>query len=326
MKTRGSISRIPPLEQGRFIEITASLAAVAPLELSAWVKAHAGDVAEGAYRGLYKLRKTGIPVRMGHWDYNVRMVRMFFEQGAGRPLLPPVETLRRERYSMEVGPGGRERKMLVEYGYLQPDGVHWSKHFSIEVGGRTYTGQSLNSRMDATVPCNAKCVDAAGPDCTCSCGGANHGSGLTVYRILSRTNSEIADILALQPVTGAQAPELLAKLGAAEDRARVAFERRVPQPTWEQIEAWRAHNARVRYAVDARKQGTWLSPSDYAAMRSGIYDPGTGAALVPRALQAEVDWNAPIEDQQLDRLWEAARDRAVRAATGKIRLKLGDAP
>lgn len=24
-------------------------------------------------------------------------------------------------------------------------------------------------------PCNAACTDAIGPDCSCSCGGANHG-------------------------------------------------------------------------------------------------------------------------------------------------------
>lgn len=33
-------------------------------------------------------------------------------------------------------------------------------------------------RMD--VPCNDKCVFAEGPDCSCSCGGANHGSKLLV--------------------------------------------------------------------------------------------------------------------------------------------------
>lgn len=39
---------------------------------------------------------------------------------------------------------------------------------------------STMGRIVMTVPCNDKCVFAIGNDCSCSCGGKNHGSGLLV--------------------------------------------------------------------------------------------------------------------------------------------------
>lgn len=43
--------------------------------------------------------------------------------------------------------------------------------------GRDMVGRPVKGHVNPSVPCNAKCVNAIGPDCECSCGGANHGSG-----------------------------------------------------------------------------------------------------------------------------------------------------
>lgn len=38
----------------------------------------------------------------------------------------------------------------------------------------------LKGRKVETVPCDARCTGARGPNCECSCGGANHGHGNAV--------------------------------------------------------------------------------------------------------------------------------------------------
>ena len=35
--------------------------------------------------------------------------------------------------------------------------------------------ERINGHYNSDIPCNGKCVHAKGPDCECSCGGANHG-------------------------------------------------------------------------------------------------------------------------------------------------------
>lgn len=38
-------------------------------------------------------------------------------------------------------------------------------------------GQAIRGRYNAATRCDARCIYAKGPDCECSCGGANHGAG-----------------------------------------------------------------------------------------------------------------------------------------------------
>lgn len=51
-------------------------------------------------------------------------------------------------------------------------------------GGRLeYMGHVVKERIYQTnyvCPCDARCTNAAGPSCSCNCGGKNHGSGLVV--------------------------------------------------------------------------------------------------------------------------------------------------
>lgn len=42
---------------------------------------------------------------------------------------------------------------------------------------RPTRGQAIRGRFSAAHRCDARCIYAKGPDCECSCGGANHGAG-----------------------------------------------------------------------------------------------------------------------------------------------------
>lgn len=47
----------------------------------------------------------------------------------------------------------------------------------ILTGRRTASGVPIRARFSAGKPCDARCIYAKGPDCECSCAGANHGAG-----------------------------------------------------------------------------------------------------------------------------------------------------
>ena len=42
---------------------------------------------------------------------------------------------------------------------------------------RPTTGQTVRGRFSAGHRCDARCIYAKGPECECSCAGANHGAG-----------------------------------------------------------------------------------------------------------------------------------------------------
>lgn len=42
---------------------------------------------------------------------------------------------------------------------------------------RSTAGQAVRRRFSAAHRCDARCIYAKGPDCECSCAGANHGAG-----------------------------------------------------------------------------------------------------------------------------------------------------
>ena len=43
--------------------------------------------------------------------------------------------------------------------------------------GRDVYPETVNGTMNPDVKCSARCQDATGPSCECSCGGENHGAG-----------------------------------------------------------------------------------------------------------------------------------------------------
>jgi hypothetical protein len=44
---------------------------------------------------------------------------------------------------------------------------------------RPTSGETIRGRFSAGKPCGARCIFAKGPNCECSCAGANHGIGHT---------------------------------------------------------------------------------------------------------------------------------------------------
>jgi hypothetical protein len=46
-------------------------------------------------------------------------------------------------------------------------------------GRKTANGEPIRARYSAGKPCDARCIYAKGPNCECSCSGANHGIGHT---------------------------------------------------------------------------------------------------------------------------------------------------
>lgn len=78
-------------------------------------------------------------------------------------------------------------------------------------------GDSL-LRESERCPCDSRCTDAAGPKCSCQCGGANHGT----HRVVKVTEREGVPVLASDnlPKRLAAVAEVAAAKGAAMARIR----------------------------------------------------------------------------------------------------------
>jgi hypothetical protein len=99
-----------------------------------------------------------------------------------------------------------------------------------------YLGRTERDRLikehDAC-PCDDRCTSARGPNCSCRCGGANHGSHMTVT---VRTDEGGIPVAMIDPA---------ARLKAEEYRA-------AKQRFWD---AW---NARYRAITDKKNRGEWI--------------------------------------------------------------------
>ncbi|MDE2020283.1 MAG: hypothetical protein KGJ13_08115 [Patescibacteria group bacterium] len=59
---------------------------------------------------------------------------------------------------------------------------HWqSDDYTCPNCGRFTDGRTIKARLVPEQKCDGRCVNAIGPNCSCSCGGANHGSGYTYH-------------------------------------------------------------------------------------------------------------------------------------------------
>lgn len=59
----------------------------------------------------------------------------------------------------------------------------------IEIMGRV---DGCTSHLDTRCKCDARCTNAKGPNCDCSCGGKNHGSGMLTT--ISFSGANIAEV------------------------------------------------------------------------------------------------------------------------------------
>lgn len=70
------------------------------------------------------------------------------------------------------------------HGFAAPEGWTdrmgcWQWNGSCSSCGRAVrlTAKMVLGKVNHRVPCNAKCTEAVGHQCECSCGGRNHGAG-----------------------------------------------------------------------------------------------------------------------------------------------------
>lgn len=114
-------------------------------------------------------------------------------------------------------------------------------HGPIEVMGVVALDRIWGATEEVAV-CNEKCVDAAGPNCSCHCGGANHGSGLT--REVLRRGSSVPRITPKE-----RTPEKAAALLARVAAFRRAYRQLYTLPV-----------------MVAKRKRQWLSNADYYAV------------------------------------------------------------
>ena len=129
------------------------------------------------------------------WRY--RYDRYFFKTPAGEPRVMPQEFLtwnsqhliegRPDRWGYRPPPRWETRS----WAWWDPNAAGgrgmWNtnavqvRHVGAD-GARSWIlpGMRLDGHYAADVPCNAKCLNATGPHCECSCGGANHGAGVSM--------------------------------------------------------------------------------------------------------------------------------------------------
>lgn len=88
--------------------------------------------------------------------------------------------------------------------------------------GRVQAGRLKRSGLE--VPCDARCTNARGPSCDCSCGGRNHGSQLLVS-----VEHDLGAVPRVRPVDADRARAHAAEFRAARDHARAEIEGRFPQ-------------------------------------------------------------------------------------------------
>src|ERR1035437_3493090 len=118
------------------------------------------------------------------------------------------------------------------------------RHGYMVAGGRCgacdgfleYLGRTERDRLvkeHEACPCDDRCTSARGPNCSCRCGGENHGSNMTVT---VRTDEGGIPVAMIDPA---------ARLKAEEYRA-------VKQGFWD---AW---NRRYRAITDKKNRGEWI--------------------------------------------------------------------
>jgi hypothetical protein len=75
------------------------------------------------------------------------------------------------------------------------------------------------ARDHQETPCDARCTNAPGPSCDCSCGGKNHGTKRLVTVVTDA--GPVPQLLS-------PSPERAAEFAAAKDAARAAFDAKFP--------------------------------------------------------------------------------------------------
>lgn len=81
----------------------------------------------------------------------------------------------RPRTTVTVLPDGAARPLTVDGTRLDP--VAWALHRTCACGSAAVEVRVVKGTVVASRACDARCMGATGPTCSCSCGGENHGGG-----------------------------------------------------------------------------------------------------------------------------------------------------
>ena len=174
------------------------------LELDA-LRSGSGVVVPGHYG-----RVGGLPADAAGSDTKTvyRTRRYFYVTPKGAEPIPPVEVL--TRVPMHYGKvwvtkGDPPQRVQVDgwrkaaREFLHPDG-QWRmvppEGIAKYPNGlrRTVDPREMEGTVVLTVPCDARCTEARGHKCECSCGGANHGAGAQLS-YLKHTPSQIRELI-----------------------------------------------------------------------------------------------------------------------------------
>lgn len=151
-------------------------------------------------------------------------------------------------------------------------------------GGLTLMGEVTRdgkrwARREVVSVCDARCTNAHGPSCDCTCGGRNHGSHLVVEVVRAEGR-----LPRMTPVKVEQARALGEAYRAARDECR---------------DAW---GARYWKAVESMRQG-WVPPATFSV------------ALAGRRVEA---MRRHLEQGKTQGRTAALRDLAARIREGKV--------
>jgi hypothetical protein len=118
------------------------------------------------------------------------------------------------------------------HGYLVAGGKCGACDGSLEYLGRTERDRLIKEHE--ACPCDDRCTSARGPNCSCRCGGENHGSNMTVT---IRTDTGGVPVAMIDPAARVKADEYRA--------AKQDF--------------WDAWNSRYRAITDKKNRGEWIA-------------------------------------------------------------------
>ncbi len=112
--------------------------------------------------------------------------------------------------------------------------------------------------------CNERCVDALGPNCSCKCGGANHGHGMTGYMQVEVDGGSVTitppehhtKLKARADEYRAAAASALERLEAHKDNGPYKWKRSGEYVSGAGFNAYLRHRDRYRTLADARKGRT----------------------------------------------------------------------
>ncbi len=150
------------------------------------------------------------------------------------PVLPkPIVRLHSYRCTdcLSICTSAEQLSYRDRHGYIIAGGKCGACDGSLEYLGRTERDRLIKEHE--ACPCDDRCTSARGPNCSCRCGGENHGSNMTVT---VRTDERGIPVAMIDPAACLKTEEYRA--------AKQGF--------------WDAWNPRYRAITDKKNRGEWI--------------------------------------------------------------------